>query len=191
MGQSSFIVVWSNQWFVIWAQNPQHVLNNSPINEIICIITDIIVIIILQAIRQWDQALREKNDYRDALAKVKRKCDDDDASLWYQWYHATNQYLICERIRKQLVFEQTSPSCKNLLFCAGATTTWGGRKRDKSSNGRQDQGASSNAHQFLCKECSLADSPHFIIIVIGINYILTSIIGKQGSQSAFKPFSSS
>ena len=64
-------------------------LNSSPINEIICIIIDIIVIIILQAIRQWDQALREKNDYRDALAKVKRKCDDDNASLRYQWYHAT------------------------------------------------------------------------------------------------------
>ena len=35
----------------------------------------VITIPVVQAIRQWDQALREKNDYRDALAKVKSKCD--------------------------------------------------------------------------------------------------------------------
>ena len=116
MEQSSLIVVWSNQWFVIWAQNLQHVLNSSPINEIICIIIDIIVIIILQAIRQWDQALREKNDYRDALAKVKRKFDYDDASLWYQWYHATNQYLILCKDKKQLLFEQKVKVAKINLF---------------------------------------------------------------------------
>ena len=31
---------------------------------------------ILQAIRQWDQALRERNDYRDALAKVQRQHEE-------------------------------------------------------------------------------------------------------------------
>ena len=30
----------------------------------------------LQAIRQWDQALRERNDYRDALAKVQRQHEE-------------------------------------------------------------------------------------------------------------------
>ena len=29
-----------------------------------------------QAIRQWDQALRERNDYRDALAKVQRQHEE-------------------------------------------------------------------------------------------------------------------
>ena len=31
---------------------------------------------VLQAIRQWDQALRERNDYRDALAKVQRQHEE-------------------------------------------------------------------------------------------------------------------
>lgn len=31
---------------------------------------------ICQAIRQWDQALRERNDYRDALAKVQRQHEE-------------------------------------------------------------------------------------------------------------------
>ena len=30
----------------------------------------------VQAIRQWDQALRERNDYRDALAKVQRQHEE-------------------------------------------------------------------------------------------------------------------
>ena len=29
-----------------------------------------------QAIRQWDQALRERNDYRDALAKVQSQHEE-------------------------------------------------------------------------------------------------------------------
>ena len=29
-----------------------------------------------QAIRQWDQALRERNDYRDMLAKVQRQHEE-------------------------------------------------------------------------------------------------------------------
>ena len=32
--------------------------------------------IVLQAIRQWDAALRERNDYRDALAKVQRQHEE-------------------------------------------------------------------------------------------------------------------
>ena len=31
---------------------------------------------LFQAIRQWDQALRERNDYRDALAKVQRQHEE-------------------------------------------------------------------------------------------------------------------
>jgi hypothetical protein len=31
---------------------------------------------VLQAIRQWDQALRERNEYRDALAKVQRQHEE-------------------------------------------------------------------------------------------------------------------
>ncbi len=30
----------------------------------------------LQAIRQWDQALRERNEYRDALSKVQRQHEE-------------------------------------------------------------------------------------------------------------------
>ena len=30
----------------------------------------------VKAIRQWDQALRERNDYRDALAKVQRQHEE-------------------------------------------------------------------------------------------------------------------
>ena len=33
-------------------------------------------VFICQAIRQWDQALRERNDYRDALAKVQRQHEE-------------------------------------------------------------------------------------------------------------------
>ena len=55
------------------------------IGQFLTIIVNIIVITItiLQAIRQWDQALREKNDYRDALAKVKSKCDDDHGRILF------------------------------------------------------------------------------------------------------------
>ena len=35
-----------------------------------------ILYFVLQAIRQWDQALRERNDYRDALAKVQRQHEE-------------------------------------------------------------------------------------------------------------------
>jgi len=30
----------------------------------------------ISAIRQWDQALRERNDYKDALAKVQRQHEE-------------------------------------------------------------------------------------------------------------------
>ena len=36
----------------------------------------LISLITLQAIRQWDQALRERNDYREALAKVQRQHEE-------------------------------------------------------------------------------------------------------------------